>query len=202
MIAEFSQATRGARRWLLLESNWWKVIALLWVIILTSPFLLRQAAGILPASIWYELHRVEVTDEFDADGGRILSIDRDIHKVFKGNWSTTEEILLEYNGGFTTVRKCIGEATYRPDKELPEPVTLDWWIDRKTFDQIQQGAPQNCEYFYPWNVRGFNAINGRLPEGTYRLCTNVTIKTKYGDKYARRCSDVYHVPATTPTPHP
>ncbi len=189
MIAQISHATKDMRRWLLLERNWWKVIFLLWFILTTSPFILRSMAALLPGSLWYELHKVEITDEFTPEGGRILNIDREIHQVFEGAWTTTEELLGE-SGGFTTVRRCVGTATYRPDKELPEPVTLEWWIGLKTENQIEDGAKQNCIYMWPWSMRGFDARTGEVPGGVYRLCTSITVQSKYGNKFVRRCSDV------------
>lgn len=178
--------------WLRRERNQWKVIALLWLIILTTPFLFREAGRLfLPASLWYELRLVEVTDSVTRTGERIINVDREIYRPFYGQWTTTEELLTI--DGFTTVRRCQGEANYRPDKALPDPVTLEWWTDLKTPEALARGEAPSCEFFRPFNFQN------TLPDGSYRLCTTVLVRTEnYGSKREQLCSDVYRNPIPEP----
>lgn len=120
-----------------------------------------------PASWWYTLQSVLVTDEYTSTGARIIEVDRTIRRPFFGRW-TVEEQLRRPDGFYTTVQECRGYARYRTDKAPPDPATLSWWKGSR------------CAY-----VGGFDA----LPSGTYRLCTFVTVRPAFfPEKKVERCS--------------
>lgn len=120
-----------------------------------------------PASWWYSLDSVLVTDEYIATGARIIEVDRTIRRPFVGRW-TVEEQLKRQDGLYTTVQECRGYARYSPDKAPPDPATTAWWKGNQ------------CSF-----VGGFDS----LPAGMYRLCTFVTIRPAYFPaKQVERCS--------------
>lgn len=119
-----------------------------------------------PASWWYSLDAVVVTDQYTATGQRIIDIDRTIRRPFLGNWTVEEQIKLS-NGLYATVQECHGVARYRTDKAPPEPITLDWW----------KGTA--CTY----------TSGSSLIPGVYRLCTFVKIMPDAAPpKRVERCS--------------
>lgn len=128
----------------------------------------------VPDSAWYSLNSIEITNEYDENGHRIMEVDRDIRRNFKGLWEVEEQILVDAEKGlYTTVRICYGEANYRVDKSLPDPVTQEWW----------RYGENNCKWVSPVHKK---------VKGQYRDCTFVRIKTKYfGEKSAEACSNRY-----------
>lgn len=109
-----------------------------------------------PASYWYELEQVRVTDSYTALSERIVDVDRSIHRPFYGQWRVEEQ--LRTPKGWVTIQICEGDAEYRPDKALPEPVTLNWW------------KGDNCRFEAPFT---------ELKRGEYRLLTTVDVLPRF-----------------------
>lgn len=150
-----------------LETSFFYLISVGWlVIILLLP--------LVPASLWYSLNSIEITDQYDENGHRIIQVDREIHRDFKGFWEVEEQILVDAEKGlYTTVRVCYGEANYKADKSLPDPTTQEWW----------RYGEDNCAWLTP--------IHEKV-KGQYRDCTFVRIKTKFfGEKRVETCSNRY-----------
>lgn len=121
-----------------------------------------------PASWWYSLNSVIVTNEY-VGNKRLIQVDREIHRAFFGQWYVETQIKLA--AGYATVQRCAGQDWYRPDKSMPDHVTIDWWMGT------------NCTL-----AGGFDSV----PVGEYRLCTWVVINTDYfPDKVVHRCSPDY-----------
>lgn len=177
--------------WLNREANWWKIVALFWLFIILFPVTFGNMGRLIPATFYYDLKRVEVTNDVTPEGERIMSVDRTIRRNFYGEWHTSEEILT--SGGFSEVRNCNGSKFYRTDKALPKPVTLEWWIGLKTDNELQNGIFQNCALVPPFNKGSI------MPVGKYRICTTVRVFTNsYGVKDEHECSDLYDVPNPVP----
>lgn len=75
-----------------------------------------------PASRWYELRAVRVSDAaFTAPV--TMAVDRVIHRDFQGEYLATvrraSDMQPVCNGG--------EEVPYRTSSTLPDPLTLDWW---------------------------------------------------------------------------
>lgn len=120
-----------------------------------------------PASWWYSLDSVLVTDQYTPTGRRVIEIDRTIRRPFTGEWTVEEQIKLS-NGLYATIQECHGTARYRPDKGPIEPATLAWW------------KGNDCTY-----TGGVD----RLIPGSYRICTFVKIKPDwFPQKRVERCS--------------
>lgn len=140
-------------------------LAIVWLVVFGWLIFLPVTA-LWPASFWYSLDSIIVTDE-TVNGERIIDIDRTIQRPFSGRWRVEEQILLA-NGRYAAVQVCFGISRYRPDKSPPDPATLAWWKGPR------------CRY-----NGGFDS----LPAGTYRLCTWVTIRPAYfPEKEVERCS--------------
>lgn len=123
-----------------------------------------------PASYWYELNDVYVTENRTLEGLRVMIVDREIHRNFNGTWRVEEQI-LNADGRWRTLQKCVGESYYRSDKSLPDPLTVAWW------------KGDNCRFLLP---------DIELIPGTYRLCTWVTVHPyMFPTKTVDRCSNTY-----------
>jgi hypothetical protein len=120
-------------------------------------FLILPVMVFWPASFWYSLNSVEVTNLFTPEGRRVLIVDRSINNQFFGMWRVEEQKQMP-DGHFTTVQVCKGESNYMRDKAMPHPITLDWW------------KGDDCEFIHPFES---------LDSGTYRLCTFVTVVPKF-----------------------
>ena len=127
-------------------------------------------AALFPASWWFDLRAVEVTNTFTADGERIVRIDRTIHRSFHGDWSI-EQQLRRPDGTYLTIRICKGASHFYTDRALPEPATLEWFLGN------------DCE----WRVR-YKIIT----PGLYRVCTWINISpTWLPTKHIKNCSNDY-----------
>lgn len=100
------------------DKRWSQVLILLWGLFLVS--------WAFPASWWFEVPRLRVMDGV-AGAPIVMEVDRKIHRPFSGEWS----VLVRKKRGEHWVVACpsYGMGNYRPDAELPEPLTLNWWTD-------------------------------------------------------------------------
>jgi hypothetical protein len=72
---------------------------------------------------FFEVHSVTAERRGDT---AILHVDRSIYRPIPMSFSV--RIMAEGRVGWTeTCAMTSGIIEYRPDHELPEPVTLDWW---------------------------------------------------------------------------
>lgn len=130
--------------------RWIDWLAALWL----STVLFYGLTWVLfPASFWFEVRRVEVLHQTTPDGFNILAVDREIHRPFVGTWHATVRSLP----GNTVVCQGSGGTTYRPGSDLPEPLSLAWWID-----------DQRCR------------PGDRLKRGEYYLSTAWTVQNPWG----------------------
>lgn len=122
-----------------------------------------------PASWWYSLDKVEVTDQISPEGGRVMVIDRTIRRPFIGDYRVEEQLMLQA-GTYFTAQVCKGEVIrYRVDASLPPVPTLEWW------------KGDHCTMRWPYM---------KLPAGTYRICTWVTVRPAYfPEKEVSICSN-------------
>lgn len=136
------------------------ILWLVWLFII--PFILFA-----PSTIWYELRSVVVTDDYTAEGQRIVLIDRSINRSFYGEWRVEEQKRI--GDHFTTVQLCEADNYYLADKGLPEIVTLDWW------------KGENCR-----------PANPQFAPGEYRICTWVTIMPQiFPPRTVNTCSPIF-----------
>lgn len=171
------------------ERTWWLLILAAWFFVFALPTTYNQIGRLLPGTFWFELHDIHVTDLETADGRRIINYNRTIHREFPGRWQTSEEVLI--SRGFASLRRCSGEATYRPDKTPPDPTTLHWLTGKVSEEERQQGVFDNCRWEAPYNTTRV------LPDGLYRVCVTVKVKTPWGEKPVDECSNVYRDPLDT-----
>lgn len=136
--------------------NWFAVIALVWAGLLIPVY--------LPASFWLDVRAVHIDDSFSGAAPR-MSVDRIIHRPFKGDWTAT--VMRKDSLGFAVYCTANGSADYRPDTSLPEDVNLNWWT-----------WPTVCP----------------LPPGTYLVKTLWVLHLPlFPDKEVRNTSNVFKV---------
>lgn len=97
---------RGTLTALLVVSLWW-------------------AVNVLPTSdYWLEPHSMIVAD-FEVGEDPTLVVYREIHRSVFGEWSTT--IRKAEQTGWVIYCAASGSNRYKPEAQLPEPTTLNWW---------------------------------------------------------------------------
>lgn len=79
-----------------------------------------------PASHWFRIDRVEVSDGLAKEPPAMI-VERQIRRPFRGNWIVSVMRQNEIGGGFYTYCRAVGQNDYRPENILPENLTLDWW---------------------------------------------------------------------------
>ena len=129
-------------------SHWYIIIG--WAVLLL-------ALPLWPASFWFEVNSVIVTDSYTEKGHRIIDVDREVKREFYGKWRVEEQLKVA-GSGYVTVQICEADSHYRPEKGMPAPITLEWWKGNR------------CRFEWPYY---------RLIEGTYRICTYWMIEPEY-----------------------
>lgn len=77
-----------------------------------------------PAAWWLEVRRVIVFDG-PAAAPVIMTADRTIHRPFIARWDVA---IWQWTGsGWRVTCAANGTHGYRPESELPVPLTLEWW---------------------------------------------------------------------------
>jgi hypothetical protein len=143
--------------------NWIRQCAPAWIaggllaLIIRLMLLPSLAPLIWPIGSVYELRSVIVNDAAEGTSPTML-VDRTIKRDFRGRF---EVQILEREGSEMVVFWDCGahasaERTYRQGVALPNPLTLDWWMD----------IPPNREC--------------PLPPGQYRIITTVYAETPFG----------------------
>lgn len=91
-------------------------IALFWAVQLGSKA--------IPASYWFEAGRVEVIEPTYEGDPIYLSVIREVKRPFDGEYDV---LVVDEN---TNTIVCDGSAAvhYLPERNLPKPLTLDWWV--------------------------------------------------------------------------
>lgn len=114
---------------------------------------------IIPASNYYELRSVEIHDTVVGRSPTMI-VDRTIHRQFEGR--PVVEVLRVNGSTFEAWWQCnpniSGERTYYPDRTLPDPLTLDWWMII---------PPNRCT----------------LAPGQYKTTTTIHIRTWFGGRW-------------------
>jgi hypothetical protein len=109
-MTQYQKITARAKRTENAITTWLTVLSPLVLIALYS----------WPASFWFEVDQMEVTDGYP--GENLVIFDREIDRAFHGSYhveirDVSREII------------CTGGDTlqYVPESTLPERITLDWW---------------------------------------------------------------------------
>ena len=138
-----------------------------WIILLAALFFFLPS--MLMSYFWVHLESVHISNPVKDDGVIELTVDRQVHRRFKGNYAVT---ILKINGS-NKVEVCQGmplaPVTYDPFVDLPEPVSLTWWLGSEAHMDI---CRQN----------GFEVGN----EFQIRTCHTVLV-TEWNIPFARRC---------------
>ena len=134
-------------------SGWWvaAMIAVLvsaWVPAVVQEVLHNRLLVQHAPETYLEVNRVSVGNSVSGDP-IILSVDRVIHREFKGRWNAEVRTFPQSS----VVCVGAGDVLYSTDATLPDPVTLGWWT------------------FNP------NCTGPMLPPGEYVLITTWTIKS-------------------------
>lgn len=79
-----------------------------------------------PAAAWFEVRSITVSDS-QAGNPIIMDVDRAIHHPFRAKWVVSVRRMTER--GLEKVCSVSGENDYKVESVLPEPLTLNWWID-------------------------------------------------------------------------
>lgn len=91
--------------------------------------------SLLMDSIWFHLKSVEVSSPVDSSQMIELAVDREIHRPFRGSYLVT---IREINGS-TQEAICEGKPLqpfpYDPARDLPEPLSLTWWLGSDAYMQ-------------------------------------------------------------------
>ncbi|MCV0395497.1 MAG: hypothetical protein K5872_22375 [Rhizobiaceae bacterium] len=136
-----------------------------WLYIVIAGWATVIAMAAVPASWWFEVHRVHVHDGV-ALMPPVMEVERTIHYPFRGRWIVTV-LRQRKDGRFYTYCTARGVNDYQPDNDLPEVVDLDWWTGWR-----------KCP----------------LPEGRYVVKTLWTIHPQVlPDKEVRVTSNVFEV---------
>lgn len=107
----------------------------------------------LPASWWFEVTKIEVSDGTTEDACVAMDVDRVINREFAADWLVT--IMRENKDGtFSTFRTFPwGWNDYDMGASLPDDLNICWWTYNKKL-----GVPYDEHAVF-------------LPEGNYRLRT-------------------------------
>lgn len=84
-------------------------------------------AGTNPSQ-FFEVHQLYIPDMPAGENPAIL-YDRAIKTSFHGTW--VAEVQMIQGSGFYSVCRGKGESNYSPQKALPDPLTLDWFMGTK-----------------------------------------------------------------------
>jgi len=91
-------------------------IALLWAV--------QIGSKAIPASYWYEVGRVEVIEPTYEGDPIQLNVIREVKRTFDGEYSVQ---IVDKNAN-TIVCDGGSAIDYKPERNLPNPLTLDWWV--------------------------------------------------------------------------
>lgn len=132
-----------------------------WFIAAIVPFWVLQFAGaFVPASVWYEVGRVEVVEPVYAGEEIHLSVNRKVKRSFDGEYDV---VVVDED---TNTIVCDGGATlhYDPSRSLPKPVTLEWWIGEPC--DLQVG---DYHMISRWKIEwsAFELLDKRVSVDTY-----------------------------------
>lgn len=114
-----------------------------------------------PSSWWLTVRHVIAFDG-PATAPVVMDVNRTIQRAFIADWSV---LIRRWNGARWVVYCAAnGGGEYRPDADLPDPVTLDWWTNG------QCTTPVQGRYLIStvWTIRG-----GALPDKVVRAESNV-----------------------------
>lgn len=137
-------------------------------LILFGAFLFFVPSALM-SSLWVNLESVHITNPMKDDGVIELTVDREVHRKFKGNYVVTIRKVVDDKEIEICEGMPLAPVTYDPLIDLPEPVSLTWWLGSQAHMDI---CRQN----------GFEAGN----EFKIRTCHTVLI-TDWNIPFARRC---------------
>lgn len=86
--------------------------------------LMHWARDVVPASAWFEVIGVTVSDTRAGQPVR-MNVSRIIHAPFTASWVATVRRMTD--NGLEFACSSFGTNDYRLESTLPEPLTLDWW---------------------------------------------------------------------------
>ena len=128
---------RHEKSWLRLQIMGWCILALL-----------IGSGNLLPATTWFEVRRVAVQDTIVGASPRMY-VDRIIRRPFRSRWF----VEIERKAGDRYVLWCHnnGVSNYEIDNDLPEPLTLLWWLEAEC--KLPPGV-YRVDTFWRWEVFG------------------------------------------------
>jgi hypothetical protein len=100
---------------------WPLLIGLGWVVAFGASAVERFT----PASKWLEVRSVQVENTI-VGVAPVMHVDREIKQSFVARWSVNVD-KLNALGRFVQDCSANGGSHYEPDKDLPNPLFLDWW---------------------------------------------------------------------------
>lgn len=101
---------------------WW--FAALTVLVLIDAF--------MPARWWFSVRSVHVEDTIVGVSPK-MTVDRVIKRPFTARWRVELERITP-SGRFVFIDASRGDNSYTIDADLPNPLTLDWWIYPETWN--------------------------------------------------------------------
>lgn len=108
--------------------KWTIAIAIGWGLLLGTSLVQSN----LPASWWFDVRSVTVSDTTTADQCAPMDVDRTINRPFEGRWVLTI-MRQKASGSYYTYRTFPGSSDYNPDNEAPDDATLCWWAESDDF---------------------------------------------------------------------
>lgn len=132
-----------------------------WIIAAIVAFWVLQFGGaFVPASVWYEVGRVEVVEPVYVGEEIHLSVNRKVKRPFDGEY----DVVVVDEG--TNAIVCDGGASlhYDPSRSLPKPVTLAWWVGEPC--DLQVG---DYHMISRWKIEwsAFELLDKRVSVDTY-----------------------------------
>lgn len=86
---------------------------------------------LVPASLWLKVSAVRVSDTTVGEQPPAMYVDRVIYRKFSADWIVTVR-RRGPSGGFSVFCEVHGKSNYLPGADLPDRLTLDWWLNSRT----------------------------------------------------------------------
>lgn len=101
------------------KGGWLLTVAFVWVVVWLVMFF-------WPARYYFDPQKLVVPNTRPHESV-VMLFEREINKNFLGRWSVTVRRFTDH--GPTVVCSAAGQANYKTDSILPDPLTLDWWTE-------------------------------------------------------------------------
>lgn len=134
-----------------------------WFIASIVAFWLLQFGGaLIPASIWYEVGRVEVIEPvYEGDEIR-LQVSRKVNREFDGEY----DVVIINDENYAIVCENGGSLRYSPERSLPDPLPLvEWWLNDPTCELPAGDYHMETRWKIEWSP--FELLDKRVKVMTY-----------------------------------